>query len=514
MLRNVIEDYLSSIKELQLFQPFQLLLETKEFYDIHYIHSPTEFGKDFIAKKRIDGIEVQFAFQLKVGNINLNKFRNEVQSQLLEACTNKLSHPNFDTSIEYRVIFVTSGNLLQPASIAFQEFNKFVTAKFNIPPILTWEKEKLINDFITIGIEPFFSIHKSPEIIGKFFNFYAQIKNNKPIDYLAIEDYSEYWLDIDWQIKENRLQIFFETYFFSKLLYEQGNYYEAVLILGALVRVLLKNNEYNNYQTTIQKYLKEIIEKYSEKVKNVRESGESLLSECKSTFSIFYYPILCLKTQELLAIDILVNNNEELKELFLEVLDNENGCFHPIGDNYAISIVFIALTLLKINEIKRLKKFLNNVTVWLCDRYEKDGIGLGFIGANLREEIEQLLSEHLSGYIFNYRKTSFIAACVLDIAYLIGDKELYENIANDLRASNIILEFFHVLNNNSLYKHNHIEIIKSSDHDFSSDFCENYSQPIQYERENNSISLRTNGLFFIMILLRDRYFPTFIKELV
>jgi hypothetical protein len=128
--------------------------------------------------------------------------------------------------------------------------------------------------------------------------------------------------------------------------------------------------------------------------------------------------------------------------------------------------------------------------------------------------MEQLLSEYLSGFNFNSRKVSFIATCVLDMACQIGDKEFYENIANDLRASKIILEFFHVLNQDSLYKHNHIEIIKSSDHDFSIDFNENYSQLIQYEREKNTISLRSNGLFFIMILLRDRYFPTFIRDLL
>ncbi|MHA2328835.1 MAG: hypothetical protein ACXACR_09985, partial [Candidatus Hodarchaeales archaeon] len=279
MLRNVVEDYLISIKETQLFLPFYQLLELKGFYDIHLVHSTTEFGKDFIAKKQIEGTETQFSFQLKAGDINLSKFRKEVQPQFLEACTNQLSHPNFSKTINYQVIFVTSGNLQQPASIAFQEFNEFITSKLNMSPILTWEKEQLIKDFIEVGIEPFFSIHKSPDLIGKFFNFYAHIQNNKSLTYLDIEEYTEYWLDLDWQISENKLQVFFESYFFTKLLYLNENYYEAVLMLASMVRVLLKNNQYDEYESIILDYVLEIVNKYSEKVIKVKNGNKSLFNQ-------------------------------------------------------------------------------------------------------------------------------------------------------------------------------------------------------------------------------------------
>jgi hypothetical protein len=141
MLKSVIEDYLISIKELQFFLPFIHLLEAKQYYDIHLVHGSTEFGKDFIAKKREENSVTQYSFQIKVGDVNLSRFRNEIKPQLLEAYTNKLSHPNFDAELKYKVVFVTTGNVLQPASIDFQEFNNFLKSKLHVHEIEVWEKD-------------------------------------------------------------------------------------------------------------------------------------------------------------------------------------------------------------------------------------------------------------------------------------------------------------------------------------------------------------------------------------
>lgn len=103
MLKNVIENYLTSIREIEFFGPFMSLLEGLGYYDIHLLHGSTEFGKDLIAKKHDDNQNTQFCFQIKVGDINLNKFTNEIKSQLLEIVTNSISHPNFDNSIPLKL---------------------------------------------------------------------------------------------------------------------------------------------------------------------------------------------------------------------------------------------------------------------------------------------------------------------------------------------------------------------------------------------------------------------------
>ena len=111
MLRNVLEDYLSSIKERDFDFPLSSLLQGMGFYDIHFTHGAVEFGKDFIAKKLDEGVEYQYAIQSKKGDINQGLWRNEVRGQLEEAILSDLSHPQFNTAAPRKAILVTTGRL-------------------------------------------------------------------------------------------------------------------------------------------------------------------------------------------------------------------------------------------------------------------------------------------------------------------------------------------------------------------------------------------------------------------
>ncbi|MDD5007834.1 MAG: hypothetical protein PHC68_05440 [Syntrophorhabdaceae bacterium] len=488
------------------------LLELKGFYDIHLTHGGTEFGKDIIAKMRTGATDIQYSFQLKAGDVNLGKFRDDVRPQLIEACINKLSHPNFDSSLPYQVVFVTSGSLLQPAAIAFQEFNRFVDKTLKSLPIETWERQKLTSDFLISGIEPFFELHRSPELVGRFFHFYSQITNNDSIDSFNIEEYTKHWLELDWNNSLNKLQVLFESYFFSKLLMDKGKQYEATLVLSALVRTLLKNESYNSYREAIEMYFDEISTTLLRVVESKSRDTEPLDLYGEGFFKIFYYPSSCLRTLEVFSLHILtsVKPLKEIESLFLRILKEEKGCCYVLSNNYAISVVLISLVLLKLGETERLRIFLNNVCVWLCDRHED--IGISPIGSSRQEEFEQLLSEYLTGLSFQKETSSFLACALLDMAYLLGDKSLFEHIANDLKAVGVALEFYHILSDDALYTYNHREIVTSFDPDFSIKFKNEYSRMIQHERKQNSISVRDRAILFLMFLLRDRYFPSFIKD--
>ena len=514
MLRSVIENYLTSIEELEFFLPFQQLLEAQNYYDIHLIHSSIEFGKDFIAKRKHDEEEVQYIFQVKAFDIDLNKFRREVMPQLLECYINNLSHPNFNRKLRKKVILVTTGLLNSHASIAFQQFNLYLEDNLKEDSVTVWDKENLVIFFKDIGVEPFFSLHNSPEKVGSFFSFYASVKNKSPIYYFDIIEYTDPWLEYDWSIPENRLQIFFETFLFSNIFYKQNRHYESLLVLSALIRVLSKNNYYTEYQHIISEYIKEIIISFSSYLKDMLNKENSISNFNKSAFSIFYYPINCLRSLELLALYIITINHTDknINFLFKRLLDKEVGCYHPVSDNYAISTILISCALLKLKDNKRLNKFIVNVTVWICDRYED--IGLCPIGSDLIKEFEQLLSEHLSGLSYNSNNSSYIATCILDICYIIGDSALYNSVANDFRAQKIILEFYHVLDDDSLYWYNSKNIYIECDHDFSIKMIDNYSKIIEHELSANSIKKRDYSLFYLMFILRDRYFPSFLKELL
>jgi len=514
MLRNVIDDYLTSTKELQFFLPFMELLELCGYYDIHLIHGPVEFGKDLIAKKKQEKGTVQYSFQLKAGDVSLPRFRSEVQPQLLEALTNKLSHPNFDRSLPYQVLLVTTGIVQPTAAIALQEFNQFAHEKLQQKPVQTWEKPALTSDFLDKGIEPFFALHRSPEFAGKFFMLYSQITNGDLISSFDIEEYSKRWLDLNWRDPKERMQVFLEAYFFSKLLLDKGGHYEATLLVSALVRVLLNHNALDDYWEPILAYLDEIALAHFEKARLAYDPSKPFEMNFQGVFSIFYHPISCLRTLELFSLHILLSRNRrpEIDAFFRRIIDEQRGSFRILSDNYAVSMVLVCLSLLKLGDCDRLSKYLNNVCVWLCDRYAE--FGLAPFGSSFQEEIEQLLSENLEGFSHHQHAGGFSASASLDMAYLAGDKALFEGIANDFRAVEAIMEFFHVTNDDALFTYDHHDIVSATDHDFSLEFRPDYCKAITYERKSNSVSVRHKGLFLIMFLLRDRYFPTFIAEML
>lgn len=123
MLRNVLEDYLSSVKERDFYYPLTSLLQAMGFFDIIITDGPGEFGKDFIAKRIEDGVKYQYKIQAKKGDIDQEDFR-KIMGQLLEAIIlKKLSHPQLDTSLTQKTILVTTGELTPNAFAAHQAFN-------------------------------------------------------------------------------------------------------------------------------------------------------------------------------------------------------------------------------------------------------------------------------------------------------------------------------------------------------------------------------------------------------
>jgi len=283
MLRKVVEDYLESISEVQFFLPFSSLLILKGYYDVHIIHGSSEFGKDIIAKKDEKDGPVQCVFQLKAGDVNLAKFREEIKPQLLEAAVNNLSHPNFDPSLTKKVLFVTTGIIKPPATLAFQEFNNFIQTKYKLDPILSTEKLSLVEDFVKHGLEPFFTLHNDPAFIGEFFDLYAKIKNNRVLDSFSIEAYTKRWIKADCENNINRLQVFLEAYLFSALLYGSKQYYQAVLFIAGLARFLAKSNLYSQHHQVLFEYINIVVTSLTEDVQTIYKNDQTLTDPASAT---------------------------------------------------------------------------------------------------------------------------------------------------------------------------------------------------------------------------------------
>lgn len=481
---------------------------------MHIIHSSAEFGKDIIAKKLDEGIPVQYVFQLKAGDVNLGKFRAEIQPQLLEASVNNLSHPNFDASLNKQIIFVTTGVIKPPATLAFQEFNNFIRTKYDLEPIHSIEKLGLVDDFVKHGIEPFFALHNDPTLVGDFFDLYSKIRNNRALSTFDIEAYTRRWILTDGSNQINRLQIFLEAYLFSTLLDNNKQHYEAVLFIAALARFFLKNNLYSQHHEILREYVELIVSNMRKDIRLLYENKQLIADPASATglLAIFKYPKICLHILELLSLNNLLHekSNPDLSALITDIIDKERGWERPLSDNYAMSVGLVGLLLAKNGDIQLLEKFINNITIWACDRY--CNLGLASLGSTEDEEFEQLLSEHLEGLVCQRAKSSFLASVLLDLAFLANDPSFYESIANEIRATSIIPERFHVLQDSDIYEYE--RIYNSFDPEFSRKYQKVYSRGIAVEAESNKVTVRSPGIFFIMFLLRDRFFPTFIAELL
>lgn len=494
MLKSIIENYLISIKEIQFFHPFMSLLHVLKFQDIHLIHGPTEFGKDIIAKK--DGF--QYAFVIKVGNVNYSKYINDVKGQIFEAQTNSLSHPNFDNK-NLKVAFVTTGKLSPHVNIALQEYISYSKEK-SLPDVIVWTKEDLVNFFSHSGLEAFFNLHNNPQFIIDFYDTHSKILNGYTFQSFDIERLTKKWLSFDLSESINHLQVFFEAYYFSDLLIKNKRQYEAIFFISALVRVLSKNEFVEPYQKIIIEYLFEAIDSVGY-ISHEKISTE--LNQVRGFLDILYYPERCLEITEMIAIKILLDDDFQV-DSFKECI-REKGCYRPLSDNFGISVFLIAAAMLKLDLTEDLKKYLINCTVWICDRYED--LGIAPIGSDKDLEYEQLLSELLSGFENTKNDFSFVASILLDIAFLVGDKTLFEQIANELKAAEIAPIYYHILNEKDLWHYDNIT--SEHDPDFKIKMVDKYTSMSRKYGVNENYIAKFSLLEILCnaFLLRDRYFP-------
>jgi len=142
MLAAAIGNYIDSLTEREFDTPFIALLPLHGFTDIHFLHGPFEFGKDFIAKRKEDGVEYQYAFQTKAGDLGLSDWR-ACRGQIDMLRTNALAHPNFDKAMPRKARFVTTGRLVGGAALDAQEYREHL-AQLKESDFVTWDRDTLV----------------------------------------------------------------------------------------------------------------------------------------------------------------------------------------------------------------------------------------------------------------------------------------------------------------------------------------------------------------------------------
>ena len=529
MLANVLGAYLDSIKEREFYLPFATLLRASGFNDVHFTHGNVEFGKDFIAKSDENGTTIQYSFQLKAGDVSQSNWRNDIMGQMLESVLLGLSHPSFDKDAPHQTVLVITGKMLGNAALSLQEFNiKQIEQTCGKRRILVWDREPLISMLETRGLGGVYQATASGFLsYGNFYQLYGK-SLERHISQREIEEHSRQWLDESIEPAKRLLCSAIEANIFVSQCQVKGMIYEAISSHLTLIRTIM----HQIHMADNEEDINQLLEVYVQAIASLQEASSQYLADAKSLWdnagnnlssvipgsnSMMAYLIHCARIMEVAGCLYFIEHEQAERDkiisFLVSFLSQEPGCANIPSDYYAISLVLPILSLCSTGHRDIGVQLLHHATVWLCDRYQ-DGFGLADISADPYEEIVTLF-----GYPFDFiriqpRRGSFAASVICDLAAYVADTELYANIVNDIKAANIVPQYWQVPDTTSLFILDGEDIINYPKIDYSDvhlpfeDFS--FADHIKHESRSFSITKHTGplGPSLMMLLLRDRYFPT------
>lgn len=528
MLRNVLGAYLNTISEREFDLPFLTLLPAMGFYDVHYTHGQGEFGKDVIAKKADDAGPIQHSFQLKAGDIDQASWRNSIMQQMLESLLVGLSHPNFDHSLPHQTVLVTTGRLTSNAALGLQDLNKAIEAKYQKRPIGVWDREHLIECLKTHGLE---SVHYATASgfvdYGQFYVLYGRVLQGD-FSERDIEKHSRRWLDKSLADSQRLLGSAIEAEILASRLRRQGFLYEAVHAYLTVLRAVL----YSLYAATVPDQVKQSLQIYEQVMTKLLLACRTYVSEVQVQWTAAEKDLVRLVSGPPPMMEYLVHAARVLEiagclyflepdssekhavaSFIADLIQHEPGCAHTPSDRYSVSLVFPILALAHDGQASAARDLLRRAVVWLCDRYE-EGDGIAPLEADPFGEITSLF-----GYRYEFAPPariggSFAASVICDLAAFLGDPELYSDVVNDVKASNIFPQYWQVPNSDGLFQIQASDVISYPNIEYEDKIGEfrayEYAEHIRHEPQAFRIAELVDplGLMGVMLLLRDRYFPT------
>ncbi|MBL8110684.1 MAG: hypothetical protein JNJ96_13555 [Anaerolineales bacterium] len=503
------------------------------FYDIHYTHGQVEFGKDFIAKRDEEGTRFQYSFQAKVGDITQADWRNNIMGQMLEASMIGLSHPSFDKSLQHKPVLVTTGKLTGNVSISLQDLNETLQTKYSKLPIVLWDKEKLIEH---LGKNGLMGLHNATATgfvaFGNFYVLYGNIINGK-VDETELESHFAHWIKENIELKKKLLGSTLEAEILIQRFRVSGYLYESIMIRLCILRLLLREINYagvsgKDFLLELYDQLNQILYKDCKQFMEIiidswLTSERNLVKLTNNSGNIITYPIYCARILEIAGFLYFLEEDpserKNITDFIADFISREPGSLHIPSDNYAISLVLPILALARSNKTETAEAALRESVVWLINRYQ-DGLGLAPFKATAEEEVNFLLGYPFEAIKINSSNDSFLATTLIDLIASLNFSQLYLDTVNDIKAINLFPQYWQIPDTEALFCLDSEDIVNYPNIEFvemPTDFSEfKYADHIMHEVRNYKIlqTTRPITLFGLMLLLRDRYFPTIWRYLI
>lgn len=430
MLDDAVAAFLDAVGEREFDEPLMALLRAEDYTDVRLVHGETEFGKDVIAKK--DG--EQWVLQSKAGNMNLTQFK-PVREQLYDLRMSDLSAPGFDKSLPRRAVLVQTGRLTGKAPLAAQEYEQQCIDRGETP-IEFWNKDTLLG-----------KLSASPDAVlrgsldGQLLGLLGAIDVNEA-DMDAIETFSRRWTS--WEPSRFAGLGVTEAALLCERLAGAGRLDLACHVALCAVRGAWAGGAADLDDTVTRvgaDAAGRLFETYARQVWSQCDDGllEDLALARYSGFAAWVtYPIRCLRIAELVALLGLRARTyapdlaAEITGWLAKFVQQQPGVARPIGDRYAVSLIPIAVLLLTAHR-ETVETLLRRTTIWVCDRYERDELGLASIDAPAFEEVCRVLAGPFDVGLAR-RQESQVASVLLDVSATLDLRDVYADVRNDTLA--------------------------------------------------------------------------------
>ena len=456
MLADAIGNYVSSLTEREFDAPFIALLRLRGFKDIHFLHGAFEFGKDFIAKRLEDGIEYQYAFQTKGGDIGLSQW-NQCRGQIDLLRTDALAHPNFDASLSRRAIFVTTGRLVGAAALAAQQYGQHLQA-LSEAQFSTWDHDTIV-EMLATGPECLAgSTHGLMYILG------AQ---RDLLNFAALEEYSRGWMRT--QCTALSLRDVLEAAVIA-----QHCRLEKRIDLACHVALMLIRSLWATAHGQ-ERLPEDIAVAIATAKKLFRHYALELWNACgpqyfdpdallrqDGTPGLVAYPVRCLAIVEILSMLGLLEKSSDsefsatIADYLTKFVTANIGSAHPISDRWGISVVCCALQLSANRKNESVISYLRSTIKWVADHYDEGNCGLAGPHASPQEETNYLLGSPFEHTTLHIRPDSYIATQLLDLCAVLEDGELFNLARNEFLAVGVSLPVLEVDDTAAQYSINSI----------------------------------------------------------
>lgn len=424
MLDYVIDVYLETVTEREFDLVLLSLLQRRGFIEVHFTHGGSEFGKDFIAQRVIEGVRYQYCIQSKAGDMGQAEWR-AVQPQLDEARLNTLSHPSFDESLNRVGVLLTTGRLKGGATLAAQNYAQQAVQR-DEPTLEVWDRDEMrrwLLDDPEAGL-------RGTDQAGRILRIVSAIEDGK-MDQVQLQRDCQLLFADDIQVASICAAVLANSCRRSS-----RADLAAVSALSLLRMALSKSHEATAglarrlFVAEVVPLLEWLESRTHDPIQLARDLGG---------VPYVVYPTACLKSAELCALYLLLDHsssasiaNAKAKVVLTDLVTRQPGTAHLLSDVWASSLLPIAVAMSRIDKAAT-DEFLRRVVDWVADAYE-EGFGLAGGQSGPRAEIDQLFGAPFEHVSLERRRASYAAAVVMDLAAALRLSELYEYANNEFLA--------------------------------------------------------------------------------